>query len=325
MLKKQINALGALLYGAIIGISGFSCTSKNEESNLLDIKNKNEIVLREENNKKENVLNNIKGKLKRIDDYVEIIVDLSTDNSKRTVYFILQSHNIDGFGHEKSVEDKFRRDVSKNQISIYRIVENLYNEKGLQIIINEGMLFDDRTDIDNPFYFKEVLDSKKQGKYEATKRLLESGADKILETVMINTGIGGAELFGRIYDGLCVLGFEEKNTYEEGAYLMRRLNTRDLSREERKETFRQFLENSKKRSDDALKYALEYSDELFNLGHIKNKNVAIVSGEMHLRDYGELIKKLEVGEELSYNLVFITPKGSLYNKLEEELSKLKRK
>jgi len=107
----------------------------------------------------------------------------------------------------------------------------------------------------------------------------------------------GAYAIGRTYSDLYITGFE-------GEAAVRAKESLDKGG---LESFG-FLVESETRSQDSFRYALAHAEQLFTEGRMQNRDVAIVIGVLHSRDYSKFEDQIRSGE-LDYNLVYIYPIG----------------
>ena len=190
--------------------------------------------------------------------YIDEELRSEYDSTKRTFYIVLQ-----------------KQEVPSVQVAVYRIIEHLNKSRGVELLLAEGIMHNDLSDIQNP---EEPLEYK----HPDIVRLIESGLDELLLDIFIKFKARGDSLIGLTYAGLKMAGYEEPQTYQ-------------IDR--------------KSRSANALKYALQRSNELYGSRIIKNKDAVIVIGVDNLADYASL-QQDAINGRTDYNLVFIWPKGT---------------
>ena len=238
---------------------------------------------------------------KTIDQYIDQTIQYGSDPDKRNLYFIFQKH-VAANEYDKIVDEVYRQTATDNtitaQIAVYRILENLYKNKDLGVIANEGYSVQNKDDINNP---NALTDSR-----NILIHSIES-SDKILEEFI---SIGSAYAIGLLYSNLFLVGYEEEETSDRLAEIIK--ETRELFEQNKDRLVvietNEFIEINRKRSFDAIKYALQNSDKLFEQGLIKNKDVAIIIGYGHIKDYKKIFEDSEKGLN-SYNSIVIIPNG----------------
>ena len=205
---------------------------------------------------------------------------------KRNLYIIFQKHPSSKLGLDEKEKAIFYlvEGVFKNQVCVYRILEDLFKNKNLELIVSEGLYYDDYADIT-------YKDKNFKNIFPESIEAIEKGNNKPIINYVYLKDRPSSELIGVIYPELYVIGFEDKAI---------KTPDRPLG----------FLDTRKQRSMNALKYALKHSEEFYKKGITKNKDAAIVIGGMHILDYKEITKKAEKGET-DYNLIYIFLRGIL--------------
>ncbi len=237
-----------------------------------------------------------------INNYILEKEEFVTDPGKRNIYIIYQKHAVEAEFLDRGIVQETIESSRECQVSIYRIIEHLYNNRGLRLIVNEGVFHDDFFDVDNP----DIM--KKAGLSSVTEKI-EAGNDNILRALL--SDYGGATLIGLLYNDLYITGYEEKGTAATND-MMRELfgvNKQGKIDPESMERMRELEEDiRKKRSMNALKYAIKHADELYEKGLIDNHDAAIVIGYGHKPDYRQTINVAKEGKT-DFNLIIYTPKG----------------
>ena len=243
-----------------------------------------------------------------LDNYVEKIIDFTTDESKRKIYFILQRHNVDGLGLPEEIEKDIREKVTPNQIGIYRILEYLHKDKNLGVVCTEGQTRDDLEDILQPNYLKnKIIKTAGKDAWDYLIASVESGNNSLITNTIKETR-GGASLIASIYPELYGVGFEDPSNKILKGTLAEKMQEALISGD--KKFIDEFNEMNTQRSWEAIKYALKHSDDLYAAGKIKNRNAAIVIGRQHFLDYVELARQIAQGKELGYTPIFMLPTGA---------------
>jgi len=252
---------------------------------------------------------------KSIDDYIQDRVDIINDTSAQTLYIILQNHQIDWYAegvlNDPAYAAKVREEVTPNQTSIYRILEHLHKNEGLQLVVKEGLSHTDYTDVNNPNIFKNALDKNTPGKFDRLKRDIEAGDDSELQHY-IKKGHAGSTLAAVMYTDLFGLGFEVPKTHAAHTKFEMMALDETLSEDERLAAKGKAEKYRKERSADALSYAMEHAKTLFEQGKITNQNAAIILGSGHYDDLLPVMLQV-TAKELPYNIVVIVPVGKETN------------
>ncbi len=217
---------------------------------------------------------------------IDDVLVFGNDPKKRDLYIIFQKHpssRLNMAGEEKA---RFYSNtgVFKNQICVYRILEDLFKNRDLGLIVSEGAFHDDYEDIINK-------DQNYKNLHPEDVKIIEKGNNNAIINYVFLKDRPSSELIGILYPELYLTGFEDRS-----------IKTSD-------EPFG-YLETSKQRSENAIKYSLKHSEELYKKGILKNKDAAIVIGSKHFLDYEDNHKRAEKGET-EYNLIYIFPKESL--------------
>ena len=281
-----------LTIGAIVGASIFGGSSYfNKNNNALDTSNNNSQVSKSINKKP-------------FDEYISEIYnfsEFSNDKTKPTVYFIFQQHSLRGMStNQKLIEESIESSLD-NQLSVYRIIEHLYENKNLQLVCSEGIFYDDNKDIESPNSMEKTLGTHN---FESmTKQLVN---DYKLTDVLRDINMGGGPLVSLINQDLYLVGFEEREkNFAPDFDTTDPKNIKKLN-----EYFGKIDALDYIRSEDALKYALEHSKKLNDEGITSNNDVAIVMGIGHLRDFHKILSnEIENNTIPNYKPVFIIPKG----------------
>ncbi|NQU98564.1 hypothetical protein HQ533_03785 [Candidatus Woesearchaeota archaeon] len=224
-----------------------------------------------------------------INDYVDSTASHIDPDNDVTLYFILQQHNVDGWEDSLDELQKYRKASVESQISVYRILEYLTEKKGVEVLCNEGVFFDDLSDIENPNTLRETLP---EPEYSVLSELFSR--DNEIETLVLK-GHECAEMFGLTHPEVYMVGFETEES-----------PGKDASDKEKMEFIDKHLTNSAIRSFEAITQSLEHTVRLYSEGKIKNMDAAIVIGFDHFSDYE---KMLDLYEDIPFNTVFIWTKG----------------
>jgi|FLOH01.1.fsa_nt_gi hypothetical protein len=228
---------------------------------------------------------------KDISEYIDSTVFMeSSKPSNVNVYFIFQQHSLEDESYTKKETAITRALAVKSQVSVYRILEDLVKNKGVQVISVEGVYESNLEDIVNPTALKDKLPPDK---YSALKQIYES--DEGIAKMVLN-GQGAARAFGLLREDVYMIGFE---TFDSDAI-------EKMPLKERRAYLKKLANNGIRRSYESILKTLKQSERLYNEEKINNQNAALVIGEGHFEDYKILIDK---GGNFPFNSHFIWTKG----------------
>ena len=238
-----------------------------------------------------------------IDQYVQGMSIFMSNSSKKNVYIIFQKHGVSKlFG--KDIKKKIDEEILTNQLSIYRIIQDLHKNKGLKLLTLEGVLYDDFTDIKKPYLNADQ-------KMPDIVKSLETSETLLKQLFALSKNKMGGMMAGLNYSNLKITGFEESQTAgtEKAMGKLIGINKHGEMDPDKAEAGLNKLKKYRKiRSANSIHYALQYSDDLYKKSIIDNQDVAIVIGLGHISDYEEIRKKV-LDNKTDYNLIYIFPKG----------------
>lgn len=245
--------------------------------------------------------------------YTAQVQETSPQQPDRTIYVIYQQHTSQGYdelaGMSQEAIQKSKTDSLENQISIYHIASNLHEKYGVTLLLNEGRVCTDLSDL------------KEYGRTnpEAQKYLdiIRKKGDKALEQILSGYS-SGADIAGTLYSELALLGYEIPLLSEQSEVQTRRITqsmeqekmgiiTPQQGEQEFQDAKKILDQIDKERTQNALDYAVLFGDQLEGL--TKNKDAIIVIGHGHQKDFEQLAKKPEYQK---LKIVYITPKGMNY-------------
>jgi len=243
------NNLKAILLAGAIGVATLFPNFASAENQCAEPTKVSQVI---EETSLENELN----------DYVKYVLGNESEKSKRNLYFIFQRHSsevLSGLSEDLIKLSKERSLIS--QMNVYRVLEYLHKNKSLGVFVNEGLFYNYKRDLNNPCLFYDI-----SAKIGNNMTLLEKVVQEKdvgfnedqLESIVKFAGYDGGNAAGLVFPDLYCMGFEEKEVHD--VVLLQR-------------------------GEDAVKHALQHSDELFEEGLIENKDSAIVIGEKHYLDY----------------------------------------
>jgi len=233
----------------------------------------------------------------RLKTFSKEINHYKSDKADRDLYLIYQKHAVTAnIGFSERFEQESIRESIECQKNIYRILENLYHNKKINLITLEGLSKNYLNDIYN---FTSHI-SKEKWNY---LQRLEQGDDSLLKAFLERSSIhSGALLIGENYPKLLFTGWEERENLDLSDKLMQK-----FIRSKRTSTIE--IDNlCHIRSKNSIENSLVIGNILFDKRYISNKNCAIIIGYAHKKDYESLIEKIE-NNQTHYNLIEITPKG----------------
>lgn len=212
--RRKIGVVAALVGATLLAVSGALYFTRDKNSNSLNFQNSQTIRVEKIN---QNIL----------DRYVDKMERFGNDESKRTLYVILQTHMDDGW------DVSFIGDVAKNlihknvkksslesQVSIYRIVESLSKDSLARMVADEGKSSKYAEDITDPGSMRRQVNSR--GSFDLALDAL-SKSDDILRGYLNTYEVGGgANLAGLNYEELFLVGWEDAELHKK---------TMDLSRD----------------------------------------------------------------------------------------------
>lgn len=228
--------------------------------------------------------------------YVEAQKIVSEEKKPNNFYILFQEHHVNERHHlSKEQIESNGIQVSTNQVSSYRIAEYLHRKKGLQVIVHEGIDFDNLSDVTNP---KKVFEEfKKKGNLEGYIDLfnkIDKGDDVML--MKLCRGVHGAHRYGVNHEDVFLLGFEEPTITDEAYRTGLNVKPEELDSA--------LSETSKKRAANSVKYSLSHVSDLD--GKIKSKDILLVTGYSRAPYYQEHFKRIS---DAGYNPIIIVPKG----------------
>jgi|WetSurMetagenome_2_1015567.scaffolds.fasta_scaffold173940_2 hypothetical protein len=234
------------------------------------------------------------------------------DPGKRNLYIVFQVHNLKGFDLPEEISKEIDNKVAKIQVPVYRILEDLYKNKGLQVIACEGLDKNNQDDIENPRSFQETMERSKGGLTIERAREI-SRNDGVLEKLIAGQGLPAHILVSWMYEDLYAVGQEDKEIMDRAADYAQKMQNLVLIKKvegKDKEMFdewnSEFGKLNRERSLRAIYNSMENSNKLYNQGKVKNRDVAIVIGMAHLDDYTDLAVQAEQGKT-DFNIIMIVP------------------
>ncbi len=224
--------------------------------------------------------------------------------NQRNVYFIFQIHPSINSGMIPKDEEEFinKNYAFPNQTSIYRILEHLHKKEDLQVVCCEGVKYHEKSDIERPNSFQKRIKRKGEDFPSLKRRISEE--DSFLEKQIIDLPYLGAQLYCLVDPETYLVGFEYQKMFDSHKSIIEehqrsgKINMRKI---------KDMITTQRiKRSKDALNYAISHSDLLYKKGITTNKDVAIVIGQLHDKDY----QNLKSDTTLNFNPIFIYPKNN---------------
>tara|TARA_Y100000034_G_C6891327_1_gene410097 strand:+ start:1199 stop:2095 length:897 start_codon:yes stop_codon:yes gene_type:complete len=233
------------------------------------------------------------------------------DPNNPTVYIVYQSHNIDYLSID--YDDELKEGIRNSQISVYRVLERLNKSKGVQLVLNEGVRYDDFSDIDDPDFYQEKDPSKKDN-YELFKRRLKTD-DQFLGDVLIKNEVSAGSYVCLINPELFLMGYEEEGKNKELVKMVQKMFTNP--KEFTKDEVENYVRLQVERTFDALKYGFSGSELLYKREMISKRDFAVVIGRssLHSRPFDKISEY--INSEWGFNVVQVYTEG-LEKKVEEQ-------
>jgi len=155
-------------------------------------------------------------------DYVEDVVRVGNDYSKRDIYFLFQVHGLSGHSMESylgkkaagEVVEDIKNDSRQNQVSIYRILDSLCSQSKIGLVSVEGIY---HTDTNTPGSFEKRLGSERMNRLREEFR-----SDSFLEK-KLDDSFAGAEWAAAILGNLYLSGWEDANHNKDSSELLKDL------------------------------------------------------------------------------------------------------
>ncbi len=254
--------------------------------------------------------------------YVDEVAEFGNDPSKPTLYVVFQTHTLEVPGIPYETLEGQWNNVFDAQVSIYRILESLHLNAGLQVVCLEGRVHHYRED-----KLGWDKDKKFREKRDKSKEIFRNSSDEFFRASFKPGGTDGGNLVCLNYHKLYGVGFENYDEEGQTAAIYRQME--ELKREVEKnqgkdikkneiisnslanlyEKFKKHIEGRREeRSQQSIDWAIAHANDMYQERIILNRNSAIVIGALHREDFIDFALKSELGES-GYNCVLVLPRG----------------
>ncbi len=236
-----------------------------------------------------------------VDDYIAWESG-SLDTTKRNVYLIFQRHSIKDQGLSPEEEQESRVNAAESQTSVFRILEHLHKEKGLQTICAEHIDYNDWTD---------VVDAHMMERDPTGYKILSNVAlsDKTLKQFFELSGLDAAPYVSLLNPDIYGLGFERPDPHDLpiGEELKKAKTQKEIGI-----VIGNMQAKAQLRSNCALHYGMQHADMMWGAGFARNRDVAIVIGLAHLPHFDQDVRATLEGRT-DYDMSLIIPRSTLEN------------